>query len=154
MSVIRPKPPVEPLHVAGAAAYAAGGHDGERLAPLLGAARADLLAAVDASRATAEDHAGRPADAEAAGIDLPDRLLAAYTTSRPQSELYAILQAAHRMRDEVDRLIVIGAGGCHYGPRLLFETCCHPLHNELSRGDRGGRPRVSFAGDAFDDDLV
>lgn len=143
MSVIRPKPPTDPLQVDLSSAFVAAGIEGERLAmlaPRLAAARADLL---------------DPAEqAEAAGLDLPDRLLGDYTTSRPQSELYAILQAAHRIRDTVDRLIVIGAGGCHHGARMLFETCCHPLHNQLSRGDRGGRPRVSFVGDTFDNDLV
>lgn len=155
MSVIRPKPPSDPLQVDVSAAYAAGGIEARRLAllaPQLDAARAGLLAAVDRSRAASGDPA--PAGAGTAGIDLPDRLLADYATRRPQSGLYAILQAAHRIRDEVDRVIVIGAGGCHHGPGLLFATCCHPWHNELSRGERGGRPRLSFGGDAFDNDLV
>lgn len=143
MSVIRPKPPTDPLQVDVSSAFVAAGSDVAdlaMLAPRLAAARADLL--------------GPAEQAAAAGLDLPDRLLGDYTTRRPQSHLYAILQAAHRIRDDVDRLLVIGAGGCHHGGRLLVETCCHPLHNELSRGDRGGRPRVSFVGDTFDNDLV
>jgi glucose-6-phosphate isomerase len=161
MSVIRPKPPTEPLQVDLSSAFAAGGLEPRGLAllaPRLEAARADLLAVLlatlDRPRPASGDDAGERAGAETAGLDLPDRLLGDYMTRRPQSDLYAILQAAHRIRDEVDRLIVIGAGGCLHGPRLLFETCCHPLHNELARGERGGRPRLSFTGTAFDNDLV
>ena len=36
----------------------------------------------------------------------------------------------------------------------LFEAGCHPYHNELSRGNRGGRPRIYFAGDSFDNDAI
>lgn len=144
---------MDPLHV-DVSPLAVGLAAGRLVAfePGLDAARGDLLAAVDRARAVTGDPA--PDDVAAAGIDLPDRLLADYATCRPQSGLYAILQAAHRVRDMVDRVIVIGAGGCHHGPRLLFESCCHPWHNELSRGDRGGRPRVSFVGGPFANDLV
>ena len=38
------------------------------------------------------------------------------------------------------------------GTRALFESCCHPFHNELSRGERGGRPRLSFEGFNIDND--
>ena len=38
------------------------------------------------------------------------------------------------------------------GTRALFEACCHPFHNELPRGERGGRPRLSFEGFNMDND--
>jgi glucose-6-phosphate isomerase len=51
-----------------------------------------------------------------------------------------------RIREAVDRVIVLGIGGSYMGTRALFEACCHPCHNELPRGERGGRPRLSFEG--------
>jgi glucose-6-phosphate isomerase len=156
MSVLRPRPPVDPLHYEPPAGFAAGGPEADRLdrlGPRLDAARAGLLAEVERVR-SAGAAAGAEAEAEAAGIGLPDQLLADYATRRGQSHLYAVLQAARRIRDEVDRVVVLGPGCCQLGARLLFETCCHPFHNELSRGDRGGRPRLSFAGVPFDNDHV
>jgi glucose-6-phosphate isomerase len=38
------------------------------------------------------------------------------------------------------------------GTRALFEACCHPCHNDLPRGERGGRPRLSFEGFNMDND--
>jgi glucose-6-phosphate isomerase len=38
------------------------------------------------------------------------------------------------------------------GARSLFESCCHPYHNELSRQAREGRPRMYFAGRNVDND--
>ncbi len=35
-----------------------------------------------------------------------------------------------------------------------MEACCHPYHNELSRGQRGGRPRMYFEGNNVDNDAV
>jgi len=49
-------------------------------------------------------------------------------------------------------VIVLGIGGSYMGTRALFEACCHPFHNELPRGERGGRPRLSFEGFNMDND--
>jgi glucose-6-phosphate isomerase len=35
-----------------------------------------------------------------------------------------------------------------------MEACCHPFHNELSRGERGGKPRMYFAGNNDDNDAA
>jgi len=40
------------------------------------------------------------------------------------------------------------------GARALFEACCHPYHNELSRSQRGNRPRLYFEGNNVDNDAV
>jgi glucose-6-phosphate isomerase len=40
------------------------------------------------------------------------------------------------------------------GARALMEACCHPYHNELSRGQRGGRPRMYFEGNNVDNDAL
>jgi glucose-6-phosphate isomerase len=135
MSVIRPKPPEDPIGYDPAAAFSARGISRqavESLAGRLDAARAEVL--------------------ESAVVDLPDRLVADYGTKRSESGLYAILRTARRIRDAVDRVVVVGNGDAIMGARAVFETCCHPFHNELSRGERGGRPRLSFEGVWFDND--
>jgi len=137
MSVIRPKPPADPIGYDPAAAFAAGTVSRRAVASLAGrldAARSEVL--------------------ESAFVDLPDRLLTDYGTKRPESSLYAILRTARRIRDAVDRVVVLGGGGAVMGVRAVFDACCHPLHNELSRGERGGRPRLSFEGFPFDNDSV
>jgi glucose-6-phosphate isomerase len=152
MSVVRPQPATDPIHYDPAAVLATGGisrADLDGLAGRLDAARTETLADVDRWRSGGT----RPGEVlDPAFIDLPDRLLADYQTSRTTSELFAILQTARRIRDAVDRVIVLGIGGSYMGTRALFEACCHPFHNELPRGERGGRPRLSFEGFNMDND--
>jgi glucose-6-phosphate isomerase len=152
MSVVRPQPATDPIQYDPAAVLATGGisrADLDALAGRLDAARTDSLADVDRWRSGGT----RPGEVlDPAFIDLPDRLLADYQTSRTTSELFAILQTARRIRDAVDRVIVLGIGGSYMGTRALFEACCHPFHNELPRGERGGRPRLSFEGFNMDND--
>lgn len=152
MSVVRPQPPEDPIHYDPAAAVAAGVVAPAALAalaPRLDAARAESLADVGRWRGGGT-RAGEVLDP--AFIDLPDRLLAAYKADRTSSELFAILQAARRIREAVDRVIVLGIGGSYMGTRALFEALCHPFHNDLPRGERGGRPRLSFEGFNVDND--
>ncbi|NBX30263.1 glucose-6-phosphate isomerase [bacterium] len=152
MSVVRPQPATDPIHYDPSAVLATGVISAADLAALAGrldAARADSLADVDRWRSGGT----RPGEVlDPAFIDLPDRLLADYQTGRTTSELFAILQTARRIRDAVDRVIVLGIGGSYMGTRALFEACCHPFHNELPRGERGGRPRLSFEGFNMDND--
>jgi glucose-6-phosphate isomerase len=91
---------------------------------------------------------------DAGFIDLPERLLDEYRQDRESSELHQILGAARRLRDEVDRVVVLGIGGSYMGARALMESCAHPYHNELSRGERGGSPRLYFEGNNVDNDSV
>ena len=152
MSVVRPQPPEDPIHYDPAATFTAGTVSPaalDALAPRLDAARAESLADVGRWR-KGGTRAGEVLDP--AFIDLPDRLLAAYKADRTSSELFAILQAARRIREAVDRVIVLGIGGSYMGTRALFEALCHPFHNELPRGERGGRPRLSFEGFNVDND--
>lgn len=152
MSVVRPKPPEDPIRYDPAAVFAAGTVSEAAVAALAGrldAARAESLTDLDRWRRGGVS----PGESlDPAFIDLPDRLLADYTTKRPESELFAILQTARRIREAVDRVIVLGIGGSYMGTRALFEACCHPFHNELPRGERGGRPRLSFEGFNIDND--
>ncbi|MBU6309487.1 MAG: glucose-6-phosphate isomerase [Planctomycetes bacterium] len=137
MSVIRPKLPEDPIRYEPAAAFAADA----AARPVFEA----LAGRLDAARAEA---------VESAVVDQPDRLLADYGTKRPESELFAILRAARRIRDAVDRVVMLGGGAGALGARAVFEACCHPFHNELPRGERGGRPRLSFEGVRFDNDMA
>ena len=84
---------------------------------------------------------------DAAFFDLPERLL---DEDRPLMD--DIIAAGDRMAKEVDRVVILGIGGSYMGARALFESCCHPYHNELSRQRRGGRPRIYFAGNNVDND--
>jgi glucose-6-phosphate isomerase len=132
MSVIRPRLPEEPLDYR-LTAGSPGSVLSLELAAELAAVRAALVA-------------------EPAGIESAARLLADYDTQRPTSELFAILGQARRIRDAVDRLVVVANGGIGPASRLLVATCCHPWHGELSRGDRGGRPRLSWLDPAASND--
>lgn len=89
---------------------------------------------------------------DAAFLELPTRLLAEYSEKREESELGQILATAARLRASVDRVVVLGIGGSYMGARALMEACCHPYHNELSRGERGERPRMYFEGNNVDND--
>lgn len=87
-------------------------------------------------------------------IDWPDNLLAEYRQQRAASQAGRILTAANRLAELVDRVVVLGIGGSYMGARAVFEACCHPHHNELSRADRGARPRLYFAGHNVDNDAT
>lgn len=125
--------------------------DLERLRPQLDAARQEVLSDL------ANFHAGAKVPAEKQPLDsgfhdLPERLLRDYRSSPESSELRKILAAARGLAEEVDRVVVLGIGGSYMGARALFEACCHPYHNELSRAERGGWPRMYFEGNNVDND--
>ncbi|MBU4400503.1 MAG: glucose-6-phosphate isomerase, partial [Planctomycetes bacterium] len=118
------------------------------LAPRLAGARQEVLdnlAMYERGIQPPEDK--QPLDA--AFFDLPERLL---DEDRPL--LDRIVAAGDRMAKEVDRVVILGIGGSYMGARALFESCCHPYHNEFSRQRRGGRPRIYFAGNNVDNDSI
>jgi glucose-6-phosphate isomerase len=123
------------------------------LAAPLDAARGEALADLDLLRSGAPIPADKqPLDA--AFIDLPERLLDEYRQSRDGSTLGRVLQTARDLAERVDRVVVLGIGGSYMGARALMQACCHPLHNELSRAQRGGKPRLYFAGNNVDNDAT
>jgi glucose-6-phosphate isomerase len=83
---------------------------------------------------------------------LPELLLADYLTLRGNSELGRILATTKSMMAEVDRVVVLGIGGSYAGAKALLDGCCQPYFNELSRGERGSRPRIYFEGNNLDND--
>jgi len=142
MSVIRPRPPEDPLThaVVGPAGrlglenlFEGPLHEGigERLEEI----RGHLLAAP-------------------AAVDLPRRLLAEYDDERPASRLFAVLAEARRIREACDRLVIAAGGGVAAATQLVVAACCHPFHEQLSRGDRGGRPRLAWVDGQTDNDRL
>lgn len=83
---------------------------------------------------------------------MPERLLSEYEADREQSELARILASTKKLMSEVDKVVVLGIGGSYMGARALMDSCCQPYFNELSRGDRGSRPRIYFEGNNVDND--
>ncbi|WP_068136764.1 hypothetical protein [Roseimaritima ulvae] len=91
--------------------------------------------------------------AESGFYGLPIEQLEAYESQREQSELGRVFALANGMHDRLDAVVVLGVGGSSLGGRAMMEACCHPYHNELSRGARGSKPRMYFAGDHLDNDV-
>ncbi|MBY0461220.1 MAG: glucose-6-phosphate isomerase, partial [Gemmataceae bacterium] len=87
-------------------------------------------------------------------IDLPQKLLDHYKRKQDATELGRALRHAQRLRDTVDRVVVLGAGGCHLGPKALFQSLCHAHHNELPAKLRMGKPRLYFEGFDLDNDAL
>jgi len=54
----------------------------------------------------------------------------------------------------LDAVVVLGIGGSYMGARAMMDACCHPYHNELSRGGRGSKPRMYFEGNNVDNDAT
>lgn len=118
MSVLRPKPPEDPISFQlGLLTEAAS----NQMARLCGVPRADVAAAVGAKQ-----------------------LLDDYMHDRPTSRLFYLLNEARRLREDVDAVAVFCREPLGHAIRGLFDSCCHPFHNALSRGERGGRPRLYF----------
>jgi glucose-6-phosphate isomerase len=123
------------------------------LAPRLNAARDEVLADLEWwNSGLSVPPEKQPLDA--GFIDLPDRLLAEYRRDGQASELGQIIATAREVSELVDRFVVLGIGGSYMGARAIFEACCHPYHNELSRADRGGWPRIYFDGNNLDNDFT
>jgi glucose-6-phosphate isomerase len=91
---------------------------------------------------------------DAAFLELPDKILAEYRADQQASELGRLLKTARRLQDTVDRVVVLGIGGSYMGARALMDACCDPYFNELSRGQRGSRPRMVFEGNNIDNDAT
>src|SRR6056297_621720 len=85
---------------------------------------------------------------------LPEEQLAAYERAREKSELGRIFTLANGMHDRLDAVVVLGIGGSYMGARAMMDACCHPYHNELSRGGRGSKPRMYFEGNNVDNDAT
>ena len=87
-------------------------------------------------------------------IDLPQKLLDGYKRKQDASELGKILRLAQRLRDTVDRVVILGIGGSYLAPKAIFDALCHTYHNEMPAKLRMGKPRIYFEGNNADNDAL
>jgi glucose-6-phosphate isomerase len=87
-------------------------------------------------------------------IDLPQQMLDAFRRKGDASELGKVNRLATRLRENCDRVVVLGIGGSYIGAKALFDALCHTYHNELPPKMRMGKPRMYFEGNSFDNDTL
>ncbi|MCZ2344419.1 MAG: hypothetical protein LC104_21880 [Bacteroidales bacterium] len=87
-------------------------------------------------------------------IDLPQKLLDQFRRKGDDSTLGRVSQLSTRMRDNCDRVVVLGVGGSSLGAKALFQALGHTYHNELPDKLRMGKPRLYFEGDNLDNDSL
>lgn len=87
-------------------------------------------------------------------LRLPEELLKEYSERRSESRLGAVFAAANRLQSLTDRVILLGGPDSLRIARTFMEACCDPYWNELTRGERGSKPRLYFAGETLDNDLT
>ncbi|MFT3881966.1 MAG: glucose-6-phosphate isomerase [Gemmatales bacterium] len=85
-------------------------------------------------------------------IDLPDKLLGELRKNKEKSELGRIQAVASRLREQCDRILILGIGGSYMGAKALFEALRNLYHNELPFETRLGIPRFYFEGNNVDND--
>jgi glucose-6-phosphate isomerase len=91
---------------------------------------------------------------DAGFIDLPQNTLDQYRRKGEASELGKVFTLANRLREQADRIVVLGVGGSSLGARALFDALKSSYHNELSPETRMGTPRLYFDGDNLDNDAL
>jgi glucose-6-phosphate isomerase len=91
---------------------------------------------------------------EAGFIDLPQVTLDQHRRKGDASELGRTLALASRLREEADRIVILGTGGSYLGARALFEALRSSYHNELPPETRLGVPRIYFEGHSADNDAL
>ena len=84
----------------------------------------------------------------------PEAHLHEYSSSRGVSLLGRIFRFANQIQSNAERFVVVGNADIHLILRCLMEACCDPYWNELSRAERGSKPRIYFAGESFDNDAL
>ena len=89
---------------------------------------------------------------DAGFIQWPEELLEDLSANGASSLVARIESCAARIRETVDSVVVLGIGGSYMGMRAMLEALKNPWHNELSREERGGVPRIYFDGWHVDSD--
>lgn len=117
------------------------------------AARAEVFADVNLLR-SGDKLPKKKQPLDSGYIPLPAELLDEREEHPAASLLGRIEEAAEELRNRIDRLVLLGIGGSYMGTRALFEALCHRWHNELSREQRGGIPRLYFEGNNLDNDTI
>ncbi len=91
---------------------------------------------------------------QAGFINLPQQTLDSYRRKGDASELGKVLRLSQRLKENTDRVVVLGIGGSYLGAKALFDALCHAYHNELPAKMRMGKPRVYFEGNNVDNDAL
>jgi glucose-6-phosphate isomerase len=91
---------------------------------------------------------------DAAFIDLPQKTLDEHRRKGDESLLGRIQATGARLRDQVDRMVILGIGGSYLGARALFEALRSSYHNELPPDTRLWAPRIYFEGNNADNDSL
>jgi glucose-6-phosphate isomerase len=91
---------------------------------------------------------------DAGFIDLPQMTLDQHRRKGDASELGRTFTLASRLREEADRVVILGTGGSYLGARALFEALRSTYHNELPPETRLGVPRIYFEGHNADNDAL
>ena len=115
------------------------------------------LIAVRGRVATERDLKPAPGDTvplQAGFIDLPQKHLDAFRRKGDASELGRITRLGARLREQCDRVVLLGIGGSYLGAKALTDALCHTYHNELPVKMRMGRPRLYFEGNNVDNDSL
>jgi glucose-6-phosphate isomerase len=100
---------------------------------------------------------GEPAEhvaVDAGFIDLPQKTLDEYRKKAETGVLGRVLAQAAKLREQCDRVVVLGIGGSYLGARALFEALRSTYHNELPVEARMGTPRIYFEGNNADNDAL
>jgi glucose-6-phosphate isomerase len=91
---------------------------------------------------------------DAGFIDLPQQTLDQHRRQGDASTLGRVLAQGARLREQADRVVVLGVGGSGTGARALFDALRSAYHNELPPEVRLGVPRIYFEGDNADNDAL
>jgi glucose-6-phosphate isomerase len=91
---------------------------------------------------------------DAGFIDLPQKTLDQHRRQGDASYLGRVLIQANKLREQVDRVVILGIGGSYMGARALFEALRSVYHNELPPEKRLGTPRLYFEGNNVDNDAL
>jgi glucose-6-phosphate isomerase len=87
-------------------------------------------------------------------INLPQDLLDNFRRKQDASDLGRCIALATRLREESDRVVLLGAGGSYLAGQAIFRALRSSHHNELPPETRLGVPRVYFAGNSADNDAL
>lgn len=87
-------------------------------------------------------------------FSLPEQLLLAYERHRETSELGHVFRIANSLHDHLDAITVIGPASSNLAAEAVTSACCDPFHNEMSRAERGSKPRLYFADFEPDNDSI
>jgi glucose-6-phosphate isomerase len=119
-----------------------------------GVGRSDLLALAPRLEAARVQLIETAAGDYSHWLNWPRRLLEDHQAQRHRGLLTMWLTAGKHFRHAVDRAVILGSPASIAVLESIFAACCHPHHNELPRGERGGRPRIYFASTSSGNDAI